>query len=82
MSLKRSKLIRLLPFILLTVLGLSACAGRLGFGSSSWKEEVLLHDGRVAIAERFYTLGGYPTLDSKERKAVNQTVTFTLPDPN
>lgn len=41
-----------------------------------------MHDGRVAIAERFYTLGGYPTLDSKERKAMNQTVIFTLLDAN
>lgn len=84
MNLKQSKTMCLLPFILLVVFGSSGCAGRVGISGQtmSWKEEVQLHDGRVAIADRFYTLGGYPTLDSKERTAVHQTVSFTLPDAN
>lgn len=45
----------------------------------SWKEEVLLHDGQVIVAERFYNLGGYPTLESTERAALDETVTFNLP---
>ncbi len=53
---------------------MSACAATM-----SWKEEVRLHDGRVIVAERFYNLGGYPTIDSRERKSLDQTVIFTLP---
>jgi hypothetical protein len=45
----------------------------------SWKEEVRLHDGQIIVAERFYNLGGYPTLDSRERAALDETVTFRLP---
>ena len=52
---------------------MSACAATM-----SWKEEVLLHDGQIIVAERFYNLGGYPTLDSREHRALDQTVTFTL----
>lgn len=45
----------------------------------NWKEEVLLHDGGILVVERFYNLGGYPTLDSRERAALDETVTFSLP---
>ena len=49
------------------------------FGATiSWKEEVLLHDGGILVVERFYNLGGYPTLDSRERAALDETVTFSL----
>lgn len=44
-----------------------------------WQEEVLLHDGRIAIAERHYKLGGYATLASTDRTAVSQTIYFTVP---
>lgn len=44
-----------------------------------WKEEVLLHDGNKVVIERFYNLGGYTTIDSRKRKSLDQTVTFTLP---
>lgn len=69
-------------FTLVVTLSLSACAGlsEVGGGTMSWKEEVLLHDGRIAIAERHYKLGGYPTLDSWQRSVINETTTFTLPD--
>ena len=53
---------------------MSACAATM-----SWKEEVLLHDGQIIVAERFYNLGGHPTLDSREHRALDQTVTFILP---
>lgn len=68
-------------FALVVTFSLSACAGLSeGVGHSmTWKEEVLLHDGRIAIAERHYNLGGYPTLDSTERSVINETTTFTLP---
>lgn len=64
--------------ILLMILGgsMSACA----VGGASWKEEVLLHDGSKIIAERDYNLGGYPGLESHNRMALDETVTFNLPD--
>lgn len=67
---------------LVSILGVSMSvdAGLFGFGSISWKEEVLLHDGSKIIAERYYNLGGYAYLDSSERTALNETVTFNLPN--
>lgn len=53
---------------------MSACSATM-----SWKEEALLHDGQIIVVERFYNLGGYPTLESRERAALDETVTFTLP---
>jgi hypothetical protein len=32
--------------VVLLMLSMSASAGLFGFGGTSWKEEVLLHDGR------------------------------------
>lgn len=45
----------------------------------SWQEEVRLHDGSIVVVQRFYNLGGYPTLDSRERRALDETVTFNHP---
>ncbi len=56
---------------------MSACSDTM-----SWKEEVKLHDGQVIIAERFYNLGGKPTLESRERAALDLTATFSLPRSN
>lgn len=76
---KRNLLMRYLPVALIALINLSGCAGGMVANTMEWQEEVLLHDGRVVIAERHYNLGGYPTLASTERSAMNQTVTFTLP---
>lgn len=57
---------------------MNACSS----SSMTWKEEVLLHDGGKVIAKRFYNLGGYPTVDSRERAALDETVTFGLPGTN
>ena len=66
---------------LLLMLGASMNASAGLFGHTmSWKEEVKLHDGQIIVAERFYNLGGYPTLDSHDRSALDETVTFNLPD--
>jgi hypothetical protein len=51
----------------------------LGLGGDSWKEEVQLHDGGVLLIERFFKLGGYPTLDARERRLLEESFTFTLP---
>ena len=60
---------------------MSAQAGFFGMFSKTmkWKEEVLLHDGKIIVVERFYNLGDYPTLESTERVALDQTVTFNHP---
>ena len=71
-----------LGLVLMLGASMSACAGLLGIGGASWKEEVQLHDGHVLVVERHYNLGGYPTLDARERQALDQTVTFTLPGSN
>jgi len=64
--------------LILTIGGaMSACSTTM-----SWKEDVKLHDGQIIVADRYYNLGGYPTLESRERAALNQTVTFSLPDTN
>ena len=63
------------------MMGVSMSAEAGFFGSlgatMSWKEEVLLHDGKKIVVERFYNLGGYPTLESRERAALDETVTFS-----
>jgi hypothetical protein len=48
--------------------------------TKSWKEEVQLHDGRVLVVERFFNLGDYPTVDSRERSLLDETITFSLPN--
>ena len=66
--------------VLVFGVSMNASAGLFGIGGSTmnWKEEVLLHDGQIVVAERFYNLGSHPTLDSRERAALDQTVTFNL----
>ena len=77
---------RIIKFWLLFMIGLSmaACAGvpALNNSTSSWKEEVVLHDGKVVVVERFFHLGEYPTADSHNRSPIDQTLTFTLPETN
>lgn len=46
---------------------------------ASWKEEVLLHDGRKLIVERSQTYGGYPTIESREREVLNEEWIFHVP---
>jgi hypothetical protein len=69
-----------LSLVLIMCLSINAEAGIFGGGSLGWKEEVLLHDGRIIVVERFYNLGRRPTLESRERAALDETVTFTHPD--
>lgn len=73
------RVFKTIGLILTLGVSMSACASG---GTANWKEEVLLHDGSKIIAERFYNLGGYPTIDSRERKSIDETVTFILPGSN
>lgn len=75
------KALSTIGLILTLGMSMNANAGMFGIGGNtmSWKEEVLLHDGQIIVAERFYNLGGYPAIESRERAALDQTVTFNLP---
>ena len=75
------KQITKLGFLLIMGVSMSADAGLFGLlgHTMSWKEEVLLHDGQIIVAERFYNLGGYPEIASRERAALDEAVTFSLP---
>lgn len=64
-----------LGLILMMGVSMSAC-------SKGWKEEVQLHDGRILLIERSFNLGGYPTLDARERRLLDETITFNLPESN
>ena len=75
------RVFKTIGLILTLGVSMSAAAGLFGH-TMSWKEEVLLHDGSKIIAERSYNLGGYPTIDSRERKSLDETVTFTIPGSN
>jgi hypothetical protein len=64
-------------FLLLAATGINACAFP-GFGNSaSWKEEVLLHDGRKIIVQRSQTHGGRGEIGQSPIK--EHSITFTLP---
>ena len=78
------KAFRTIGLILTLGVSMSADAGLFGLfdHTMSWKEEVLLHDGQIIVAERFYNLGGYPEMASTERAALDETVTFSLPGTN
>ncbi len=60
---------------------LTACAGWFGFGSTSWKEEVLLHDGSKIVVERSQSYGGRHEV-GQAPPVKEHTITFTLPDSN
>jgi hypothetical protein len=68
---------------LIFILGvsMSAGAGFLGFGGTSWKEEVLLHDGSKIIVERSVELGGRHELGQKP-PIKEQSLAFILPSTN
>ncbi len=77
----KGKLLSVVTMILALGVGMNAEAGWFGFGGDTmnWKEEVLLHDDQIIVAERFYRLGGYPAIESQERAALDVTVSFSLP---
>lgn len=65
------------------ILGMSAntWAGFLGFGGDSWKEEVLLHDGREIVVTRSQSYGGQHEI-GQPPPIKEHTISFTLPDSN
>ncbi|MBA3031558.1 MAG: hypothetical protein KJ719_06955 [Gammaproteobacteria bacterium] len=76
----KGKAMLLSALTVILTMGASMSATAAWFGhSKGWKEEVQLHDGRVLVVERTFNLGGYPTLDARERALLDETISFTLP---
>lgn len=66
--------------LLILTLGVSmaANAGIFGFGGTSWKEEVLLHDGRKLIVERSQARDGRHEI-GQEVPVARHIISFSLP---
>jgi hypothetical protein len=60
----------------LTILGGSMCA--CAMGGTSWKEEVLLHDGSTLIVERSFSRGGRHEI-GQGQPIKSQYLSFTVP---
>ena len=60
---------------------MGADAGLFGLGGTSWKEEVLLHDGKKIIVERSQTYGGRHEI-GQPQPIKEHTIFFTLPHSN
>jgi len=76
-----TKKIAKLGLLLLMGINMSACAGFLGFGGTSWKEEVLLHDGSKIIVNRSVERGGRHEIGQKPPYK-EQSLSFTMPGTN
>lgn len=73
------KAFKLIGLILTLGISMSADAGLFGFGGTSWKEEVLLHDGSKVIVERSQSYGGRHEV-GQSSPVKEHIITFTLPD--
>lgn len=71
------KRIAKLGLILLTGVSMGANAGLFGIGGTSWKEEVLLHDGQKIIVQRSQSYGGRHEI-GQTPPIKEQEITFTL----
>lgn len=72
------KQIAKLVFLLTVGVSMSAEAGLFGSGDFSWKEEVLLHDGRKIIVKRSQSYGGRREL-GQDSPIKEHVLTFQLP---
>lgn len=57
----------------------AADSNPVGLLGTSWKEEVLLHDGRIVVVKRSLKYGGRHEIGQPE-PIKEQTITFNLPD--
>ncbi|MBI3524739.1 MAG: hypothetical protein HY066_09545 [Betaproteobacteria bacterium] len=71
------RIAKLGTFLMMGV-SMSADAGLFGLGGTSWKEEVLLHDGSKIVVERSVERGGRHEIGQKPPYR-EQSFTFTLP---
>lgn len=75
------KLITKHGLLLMIGASMNAEAGLFGFGGTSWKEEVLLHDGSKIIADR--TVKRHGRHEIGQRSPIgDQNISFTLPETN
>lgn len=70
-----------LALLLMIGISMSACAGLFGFGSTSWKEEALLHDGSKIIVDRSVSRGGRHEI-GQQPPYKEQSLSFTMPGTN
>lgn len=80
----RNRLLRtfkITGLVLTLGVSMSAEAGLFGFGGTSWKEEVLLHDGQKIIVKRSQSYGGRHEV-GQSPPIKEHTISFTLPDSN
>jgi hypothetical protein len=59
----------------------SADAGLFGLGGTSWKEEVLLHDGSTMVVDRSQSRGGRHEI-GQSPPVKEHSITFTMPGTN
>ena len=62
-------------------ISISACVSLSAFGGTSWKEEVLLHDGNKIVVSRSVDRGGRHEI-GQQPPIKEQSLTFTLPPKN
>jgi hypothetical protein len=75
------KKISLLGMLLMVGVSMNAEAALFGLGSTSWKEEVLLHDGGKIIVGRAVDRGGRHEI-GQQPPIKEQSMSFTLPSSN
>lgn len=75
------KQIAKLGLFLVMGVSMSADAGLFGFGGTSWKEELLLHDGQKIIVKRSQSYGGRHEI-GQGGSIKEQEITFTVPNTN
>src|SRR3989338_9086262 len=68
-------------FLLMMGVSMNSDAGLFGSGGTSWKEEVLLHDGSRIIVERTVERGGRHEI-GQQPPIKEQSLTFTMPGTN
>ncbi len=73
------RVLRVIGLMLALGVSLSAGAGFFGFGGTSWKEEVLLHDGSKIIVKRSQSYGGRHEI-GQSSPVKEHTITFSLPN--
>jgi hypothetical protein len=78
MSNGRLRALNVIGLILTLGVSMSADAGLFGLGGTSWKEEVLLHDGSKIIVKRSQSYGGRHEI-GQPSPIKEHTISFTLP---
>jgi hypothetical protein len=71
------RVIKANAWVLASLVSVNASAGFLGFGGTSWKEEILLHDGSRIIAVRSIDRGGRHEV-GQQPPVKEESMAFTL----